>query len=53
MQRFRHEEMRSLKESLLEFKTRTDAAVSQLIARARHIRYLERARPIETLGGSR
>jgi len=34
MQRFRHEEMRSLKESLLEFKTRTDAALSQLIARA-------------------
>ena len=34
MQRFRHEEMRSLKESLLEFKTQTDAAVSQLIARA-------------------
>ncbi len=34
MQRFRHEEMRSLKESLLEFKTRTDVAVSQLIARA-------------------
>lgn len=53
MQRFRHEEMRSLKESLLEFKTRTDAAVSQLIARARHIRYLERARPIEALGRSR
>lgn len=34
MQRFRHEEMRSMKESFLEFKTRTDAAVSQLIARA-------------------
>ena len=38
MRRFRHEEMRSLQESLLEFKARTDAAISQLIARAQYAR---------------
>ena len=38
MQRFRLDEMRSLENSLLEFKTRTLAAVSHLIERAQNAR---------------